>query len=219
MCQKNPLTKRPHFADQAAGHHKCPKIMPQNIYVLLKSRLDIKTCFKNPATKRPHFAKQPAGHHKWVQNFCDKSSKFCFRKGWIWCHKALWGGCMLCHMWQTVHLEAGEDEKYLDGSDRWKNVTVVNCHSRRFVGWTDSVGWIVAWLVCGWMDRQGTEATMSWVMQGKHLTGVSCFKTYPCGNTKMFHVEIPSPRVWDGSPQMRNATWLDDNGCYHLAGW
>jgi hypothetical protein len=37
-----------------------------------------------------------------------------------------------------------------------RNVTVVNCHSRRFVGWTDSVGRNVTWSVCGWTDRQGT---------------------------------------------------------------
>ncbi len=49
------------------------------------------------------------------------------------------------------HFFSGVDEKYLDGL---KNVTVVYCH-RRFVGWTDSVGRIVTWSVCGWMDRQG----------------------------------------------------------------
>jgi hypothetical protein len=38
---KNPVTKRPHFAEQAAGHHKCPKIMQHNVHTSLKSRLDI----------------------------------------------------------------------------------------------------------------------------------------------------------------------------------
>jgi hypothetical protein len=41
MCQKNPVTKRPQFAEQVAGHHKCPKIMRQNVHTSLKSRLDI----------------------------------------------------------------------------------------------------------------------------------------------------------------------------------
>jgi hypothetical protein len=76
------VTKRPHFAEQEAGHHKCPKIMQQKIQISLKSQLDIANVLKNPVAKHPHVAKQPAGHHKWVQKFCDKSSKFRFRKGW-----------------------------------------------------------------------------------------------------------------------------------------
>ncbi len=43
----------------------------------------------------------------------------------------------------------------MDGSYSWTNVTVVNCHSRRFVRWTLSLGQNVAWSVCGWTDRQG----------------------------------------------------------------
>ncbi len=38
---------------------------------------------------------------------------------------------------------------------RW-NVTVVNCHSRRFVRCMLRLDRIVIWLVCGWTDRQGT---------------------------------------------------------------
>ncbi len=37
-----------------------------------------------------------------------------------------------------------------------RNVTVVKCHSRRFVGWTNSVGRNVTRSVCGWTDRQCT---------------------------------------------------------------
>jgi hypothetical protein len=45
---------------------------------------------------------------------------------------------------------------------RW-NVTVVNCHSRRFVGWTLHLGRNVAWSVCRWMDRLDTSsATKGW---------------------------------------------------------
>ncbi len=133
------------------------KIMPQNVQISLKSQLNNrKHVGKNPVTKRPHVAKQLAGHHKWVQKFCGKPSKFRFRKGWTWCHRAFWGGWALCHKWQTVQLEAGVDKKYVDGSYRWTNVTVVNCHSRQFVGWTLSLGQIVTWSVCGWTDRQGT---------------------------------------------------------------
>ncbi len=36
--------------------------------------------------------------------------------------------------------------------------TVVKCHSRLFVGWTDSVDRNVTWSVCGWADRQCTLA-------------------------------------------------------------
>jgi hypothetical protein len=53
----------------------------------------------------------------------------------------------------------------VDGSYRWTYVTVVNCHSRRFVGWTLRLGRNVMWSVCGWTDRQGTnqkcEGTLS----------------------------------------------------------
>jgi hypothetical protein len=56
-----------------------------------------------------------------------------------------------------VYLTAWVDKKYLDGSYRCKNVTGAHCHSRRFVGWTDSVGRIVAWSVCRWTDRLGTR--------------------------------------------------------------
>jgi hypothetical protein len=104
MC-RNRCDKCPHFAEKPAGHgkhvekilwhHKCPKIMWQNVHTSLKSRLDVANVLgKNPMTNRPHVAKQLAGCHKWVQKFCDKPSKFCFRKGWTWCHKAFWeGGC------------------------------------------------------------------------------------------------------------------------------
>ncbi len=37
-----------------------------------------------------------------------------------------------------------------------RNVKVVKCHSRWFVGWTNSVGRNVTWSVCGWTDRQYT---------------------------------------------------------------
>jgi hypothetical protein len=43
-----------------------------------------------------------------------------------------------------------------------RNVTVIKCHSRRFVGWTDSVGRNVTWSVCGWTDRQCTFMDPSW---------------------------------------------------------
>ncbi len=42
-----------------------------------------------------------------------------------------------------------------------RNVTVVNCHSGRFVGWTLSLGRNVAWSVCRWTDRLGTMS--SWL--------------------------------------------------------
>ncbi len=81
MCQKNPVTKLPHFAEQAAGYYKCPKIMRQNIQISLESWLDIANMWKNPVTKRRHFAKQPAGHHKWVQNFVTNHPNVASGKG------------------------------------------------------------------------------------------------------------------------------------------
>jgi hypothetical protein len=38
---KNPVTKSPHFSEQAAGHRKCTKIMQQKVHIPLKSWLDI----------------------------------------------------------------------------------------------------------------------------------------------------------------------------------
>jgi hypothetical protein len=99
-------------------------------------------------------------HTQRIKKSCDKTSIFRFRKGWTWCHRTGSRGWTACCVWQTVHLEAGVDEKYLDGSYRCKkkNVAGANCHSRRFVGWTDSVGRIAAWSVCRWTDRLGTLA-------------------------------------------------------------
>ncbi len=159
QMSKNRATKRPHFAEKPAGHRK--------------------RVGKSPLTKRPHVAKQLAGRHKWVPKCCDKPSKFCFRKGWTWCHRAFWGGWTLCHKWQTVHLEGGVDKKYLDGSYRWRNVTVVNCHSRRFVGWTLSLGRNVAWSVCGWTDRQGTAFSSHCVRASSSLA-LSTFYSNCC---------------------------------------
>ncbi len=62
---------------------------------------------------------------------CDKSSKFTRSE----CHNLGWTDTP---------------------STLRRNVTVVKWHSRWFVGWTDSVGWNVAWSVCGWTDRQCT---------------------------------------------------------------
>jgi hypothetical protein len=53
-----------------------------------------------------------------------------------------------------------KNKKYLDGSYRCQNVKGANCHSRWFVEWTDSVGQIVAWSVCGWTDGQGTHYSL-----------------------------------------------------------
>jgi hypothetical protein len=83
-CWKNPVTKRPQFAEQVAGHHKCPKIMRQNVHTSLKSRLDITNMLgkilwqnvhlspnswqditngsKNFVTNRPNFASGKGGH-------------------------------------------------------------------------------------------------------------------------------------------------------------
>jgi hypothetical protein len=85
-----------------------------------------------------------------------------------------------------------------------RNVTVVKCHSRRFVGWTDSVGQHVAWLVCGWTDRQCTfkplshtggwrgEYTLTYKLKKTHilipLTGFKCHSM-----TKTYRLQSVSP--------------------------
>ncbi len=83
-CWKKPVTTRPQFAEQVAGHHKCPKIMRQNVHTLLKSRLDIANVLgkilwqnihmspnswqdvtngsKNAVTNRPNFTSGKGGH-------------------------------------------------------------------------------------------------------------------------------------------------------------
>jgi hypothetical protein len=59
------------------------------------------------------------------------------------------------HLTNRQH-RAGVDKKYLDGSYKYQNVTGANCHSRWFIGRTDSLGRIVAWLVFRWTYCQGT---------------------------------------------------------------
>ncbi len=46
------------------------------------------------------------------------------------------------------------------------------CH-RRFVGWTLSLGRNVAWSVCGWTDRQGTDTSSKYTSTGKIHGAVS----------------------------------------------
>jgi hypothetical protein len=81
-----------------------------------------------------------------------------------------------CHMWKWVKMgeffgkmvTAKLDEKYADKKCHklWdtlrRNVTVVNCHSRGFVGWALRLGWNVAWSVRGWTDRQRTPQYLCW---------------------------------------------------------
>ncbi len=160
---QNPVTKRPHFAEQPLGHNKCgQKTYDKTSTFCWKAGWTSQTCQQNPVTKRSHFAEQPAGHHKGIQISYEKPSKVHFRKGWKLCHRSFWGGWTSCHMGQTVHLKAG-DEKYLDVSYRCKNVTVANL-SQQTVRWsTDSMGQIFPWSICWWTDRQGTT-----------LSGVEC---------------------------------------------
>ncbi len=93
----DPVTILLHFAEQAAGHHKCPEIMWQNIYISQKSLLDItnvskKSCdktstfrwagartsqmSKNHATKRPHFTDNRLDIANVPKKSCDKTSTF-----------------------------------------------------------------------------------------------------------------------------------------------
>jgi hypothetical protein len=57
------VTRRPQFAEQAAGHPKCPEIGVTKCPLFAK-KLAGKTFRKNPVTNRSQFAKQVAGHHK-----------------------------------------------------------------------------------------------------------------------------------------------------------
>ncbi len=96
---------------------------------------DITNGSKNVVTNRPNFASGKGGH--------DVTEHFGEGGHYVTSDK-------------PSTLKPGLDEKYVDGSYRWTNVTVANCHSRRFVGWTLSLGRNVTWSVCGWTDRQGT---------------------------------------------------------------
>jgi hypothetical protein len=58
------VTKRPQFAEQAAGHHKCAEIGVTNVHISLKSRLDMANVLKKSCDKRPQFVEEVAGHHK-----------------------------------------------------------------------------------------------------------------------------------------------------------
>ncbi len=71
-----------------------------------------------------------------------------------------------------------------------RNVTVVKCHSRRFVGWTNSVGRNVTWTVCGWTDRQCTALSNIWCRLPN--SGVECLFLQSCMLTAWFS----SPVCW-----------------------
>ncbi len=138
----------------------CPKII--NV---------IMNVSKNHMKKHPHFAEQPFWHHKCDKKSCYKMSTFCWTAGWTsqMCPKIMWQTVHILFqermdmMLQSIlrrvdvmshvtnHLPRSwgglkkVDKKYMGGSYRCKNVAGANCNSRRFIGWMDSVGQIVAW--------------------------------------------------------------------------
>ncbi len=71
---------------------------------------------QNVVTNRPNFALGKGGHD--VTEHFEEGGRYVTSD-------------------KPVHLEGGVDgvdEKYVDGLYRWMNVTLVNCHNRRFVG-------------------------------------------------------------------------------------
>ncbi len=64
--------------------------------------------------------------------------------------RLLWGWTS-CYMWQSVHLKARVDEKYLNGMYRCKNVTGANCHNRQ-VHWVDGQCGSHCSVVGSWVD-------------------------------------------------------------------
>ncbi len=112
-----------------------PKIMWQNINISLKSWPDIANVLKKILWQNVNIS---------LQESMDMTSQSILRRLDI-----------MSHVTNCPPRSQG-GQKYLDGSYRCQNVTVENCHSRRFVGWTYSLGQIVTWSVCGWTDRQGT---------------------------------------------------------------
>jgi hypothetical protein len=84
--------------------------------------------------------------------------------------RILWGWTSY-YMWQSVHLKARVDEKYLNGLYRCKNVTGRIVTIEKFTWWTDSVDRIVAWSVRGWTDCQGTVVYRSKI---NHERDVHC---------------------------------------------
>ncbi len=76
---------------------------------------------------------------------------------WLWDKIWQWVGLSHCDKPSKFTRSLCHNLGWTDNpSTLRRNVTVVNCHSRRFVSWTLCLGRIVAWSVYGWTDGQGT---------------------------------------------------------------
>jgi hypothetical protein len=141
VLRKNPVTKRPQFAEQVAGHHKCPK---------------------NHAKKCPHFAEKPAGHRKHVGKnpvkkrphvanswqdvtngskiICDKLSKFCFKEGGHYVTEHLKEGG--CH----VTCDKASTSKGGWTKNTWMDRTGLRMSQGRIVTAGGSLGGRIVWV-------------------------------------------------------------------------
>ncbi len=163
------------------------KILWQNVHILLNSRWDIITNVdRNHATKLHILLKSLLDITNVSKKSCDKKSTFRWtanRTSQI-DQKILWQ-TILIFFRETVDLMSQSILRRVENVSHvtnhssgslgwWKNlVQAKECHRRQFVGWTDSVGQVVAWLVRVWTDH--------------HWCGVNCtavvliaLTTYSC---------------------------------------
>ncbi len=88
------------------------------------------------------------------QSWTKNTQKKCHR---LWDKIVQWDGLSHCDKPSKFTRSESHNFGWTDNpSTLRRNVTVVKCHSRRFVRWTNSVGRNVTWSVCGWTDRQCT---------------------------------------------------------------
>ncbi len=97
----------------------------------------------------------------WMKNMRTK----CHR---LWDKILQWDGLSHCDKLSKFTRSECHNLGWTDNpSTLRRNVTVVKCHSRRFVGWTLCLGQNVAWSVCGWTDHQYTLKPWSRNLNGQ----------------------------------------------------
>ncbi len=98
-------------------------------------------------------------HEMSQQSWTKNTRTKCHR---LWDKILQWGSLSHCDIPSKFIRSECQNLGWTDNpSTSRRNVTVVKCHSRRFVGWTLSLGRNVAWLVRGWMDG----SSMHWLFE------------------------------------------------------
>ncbi len=87
-----------------------------------------------------------------------------------------------------------------------RNVTVVNCHSIRFVGWMRRLGWNVVWSVRGWtaqlyfLIKRGFNFVLFFVFSRLFFCAVSSCMLGPCSAVRLLSLETTSPTAGGRCP-------------------